>query len=91
MGCCGGRRRQAAESGRIPGVAARPAMGTDAGAARRSSHAHFVYQGRTGLTVVGPASGRTYRFPGPGAVVAVEPADRRALAAIPQLRQVGRP
>lgn len=50
---------------------------------------YFEYVGRTGLTVVGPATGRRYRFDAPGARVAVDPRDRPALAKIPNLREVG--
>ena len=91
MGCCGGSRRAAAGTGRAPVTGSRPADRTSASEARRLSHAYFAYVGRTGLTVVGPRTGRTYRFAGPGQVVAVDPADRRGLATVPQLRQVARP
>lgn len=49
---------------------------------------YFEYRGRTGLTVTGPGTGVLYRFPSPGSRVAVDPRDRQALAAIPQLIQV---
>jgi len=42
----------------------------------------FQYLGKTGLTVMGPRSGKSYRFDRPGAVVAVDPVDSRALAAV---------
>jgi hypothetical protein len=40
------------------------------------------------LTVIGPMSGRRYRFEARGSRVAVDPGDRASLAALPQLRQV---
>jgi hypothetical protein len=46
----------------------------------------FEYVGPTALTVFGPASGRRYRFGGPGATLAVDPRDHAALHAVPQLR-----
>jgi len=46
----------------------------------------FEYVGRTALTVIGPASGLRYRFGCPGARLAVDPRDRAALAAVPQLK-----
>lgn len=46
----------------------------------------FEYVGTTALTVIGPASGRRYRFERPGARVIVDPRDRAALEAVPQLR-----
>ena len=45
----------------------------------------FRYNGRTALTVVGPISGKRYRFEGPGARVEVDPRDRRSLIAVPNL------
>ncbi|KNZ32581.1 MAG: hypothetical protein AD742_10870 [Methylibium sp. NZG] len=46
----------------------------------------FEYVGATGLTVFGPSSGKRYRFSGPGALLPVDPRDRAALHAVPQLR-----
>ncbi len=48
----------------------------------------FRYNGATALTVVGPISGRRYRFEGPGARVEVDPRDRRSLMAVPNLTLV---
>lgn len=48
----------------------------------------FEYVGATALTVIGPISGRRYRFQHPRARVMVHPADRYALATIAQLRLV---
>jgi hypothetical protein len=50
----------------------------------------FEYVGRTGMTIIGPVSGRRYRFDRPGARVPVDSRDRPSLAAIANLRQVGR-
>jgi len=52
-------------------------------------HAVFVYVGRTALTVTGPASGRVYRFGGPGAQMSVDPRDAAALGKVSVLRAVG--
>jgi hypothetical protein len=57
----------------------------------RHPSAVFEYVGRTGLTVVGPVSGRRYRFEATGARVAVDTADMPSLTAVPQLRLVARP
>ncbi|MBX3622507.1 MAG: hypothetical protein KF891_21280 [Rhizobacter sp.] len=46
----------------------------------------FEYVGATSLTVVGPASGRCYRFGGPGASLFVDQRDRETLAHIRSLR-----
>jgi len=40
------------------------------------------------MTVLGPVSGRRYRFVGHGARLAVDPRDRLSLAAVPGLREV---
>ena len=48
----------------------------------------FEYIGRTGLTVVGPVTGRQYHFDRPGSHVAVDPRDGPSVASIPILRQV---
>jgi hypothetical protein len=39
-------------------------------------------------TVVGPVTGRRYRFERVGARVEIDPRDRRGLSAAPELRQV---
>ncbi len=85
MGCCGQQRQQ------IQGQAT---IEREAGAPSRSASitlpdAYFQYQGDRGLTVIGPISGKRYRFSYPGAVMAVDPRDRRSLTAIHQLKQVG--
>jgi hypothetical protein len=83
MSCCGGARQQLGGIGRpaaLPPTAAAPA--------RRFTIA-FEYTGATALTVVGPASGRRYRFEGPGARQVVDPRDRPSLARVPRLREIG--
>jgi hypothetical protein len=57
----------------------------------RHTSVFFEYVGKTGMTVTGPVSGRRYRFDHPGSRVAVEPADKPSLAALPQLRRVAGP
>jgi hypothetical protein len=48
----------------------------------------FEYLGGATMTVLGPVSGRRYRFVGHGARLAVDPRDRLSLAAVPGLREV---
>ena len=48
----------------------------------------FQYVGRTGLTAIGSATGRRYRFDGPGARVTVDAKDIHSLRAVPLLRLV---
>jgi len=48
----------------------------------------FEYVGETGLTVLGPITGRHYRFSAPGARVAVDSRDAPSVMAVPHLRPV---
>lgn len=48
----------------------------------------FKYLGQTGMTVIGPITGKRYRFDGPGSMVEVDLRDRLSLAALPRLRQM---
>ena len=48
---------------------------------------YFEYLGDTGLTAVGPITGRRYRFNGPGARVAVDSRDAPSMRAVPNLRE----
>ena len=81
MGCCG-RGRQAL--GDILGPTPTPGPG----ATPRRTTVEFEYAGATALTVTGPASGRRYRFEGPGARLVVDSRDRPGLARVPKLRQL---
>jgi len=54
----------------------------------RQSRVFFEYTGRTGLTVIGPVTGRQYRFGRPGVRLEVDLKDRRSLTAVPNLRQI---
>jgi len=91
MACCGKQRQSfAAGNGKAGRTHGQPAAATPA-QPRSSAYAYFQYTGRTGLSVRAPNSGSRYRFEGAGAVVAVDPRDRRALATVSKLRQVRRP
>jgi hypothetical protein len=79
MSCCGRQRTQI-----------RASAPTHNGV-RRLVAPFFQYMGRTGMTVRGPATGRTYRFAGHGARLAVDPRDRQGLSRVPNLRQVAGP
>ena len=48
----------------------------------------FEYVGTTGLTVVGPLTGRRYRFDHHGSRVSIDPRDAPSMAAVPHLRRV---
>jgi hypothetical protein len=82
MGCCG--------RGTQIGTASRstPLPAATSHAAPRPGQLVFEYVGGTALTALGAATGRRYRFDRPGARLAVEPADKASLMAVPQLRRV---
>jgi hypothetical protein len=48
----------------------------------------FEYVGNTALTVVGPVTGRRYRFGRPGDRVLVDLRDRPSLVVFPNLREI---
>jgi len=55
---------------------------------QRSYVAYFEYTGTTAMTVLGPGSGMTYRFPSPGSRLAIDLRDRAAIAKVPGLIEV---
>lgn len=81
MGCCGGGRRGSVRI--APAGRAR-----DGSPPARRFSVTFEYVGSTALTVVGPVTGRRYRFDRRGARVVVDPRDRPGLARVPRLREV---
>ena len=94
--CCG---RDAQRSTHTPAMSDAPSSvpvpRREAGAALRRevssasrSKILFEYVGKTGLTVVGPITGRRYRFEARGSRLAVDSGDQPSLAVLPQLRQV---
>lgn len=85
MSCCGGERRRAGGTVGPAGPEPIPPAVEPAGA---RIHVLFEYVGPTGLTAYGAATGRRYRFEGPGSRVTVHPRDRPSLAMVPRLRQV---
>lgn len=51
----------------------------------------FEYVGATALTVIGPVSGRRYRFERTGARLTADPRDGNALQTVPLLRMRAHP
>jgi hypothetical protein len=51
---------------------------------------YFEYTGKTGLTAIGSATGKHYRFASTGAQVAVDSRDAPSMAGVPNLRRVKR-
>lgn len=85
MGCCGQQRQQVQGQAPIDRVNNAPSNS----ASITLPDVYFQYLGDRGLTVIGPISGKRYRFNYPGTVMAVDPRDRRSLTAIHHLKQVG--
>jgi len=55
----------------------------------RLTAVYFEYTGKTGLTIVSPASGKHYRFDRPGARLEVDPGDTSWMAFVPNVKRVG--
>jgi hypothetical protein len=75
--CCGGARRglgQAPTRSESRGVSAAPEV-------------RFTYVGGTSVTVIGAATGRLYRFDGPGITLGVDRRDAYGFSAVPVLRR----
>lgn len=83
MSCCGRRRetfRGTSQPSPRPSDAARKPL--------PQSPVPFEYVGATGLTVLGPVTGKRYRFDRSGSQVRIEPRDVASIAAVPHLRRV---
>jgi hypothetical protein len=74
--CCG-RNSQATNT-----------VGGQAAAARSQSTAGAQYVGKTAMTVLGPVSGKIYRFSSPGERVELDRRDLTGLASVPKLKFV---
>jgi hypothetical protein len=82
MTCCGKNRQQI-------GALSVPTSGEmDKRDPVRQFTILFEYIGRSAMTVIGPVSGRRYRFEHSGARLPIDPRDRPGLARVPNLRQV---
>ena len=91
MSCCGQKRqslRGMDSSQRIPGP---PRIEARTPRPQQPGIIYFEYVGKTGLTVTGPITGNRYRFPEPGAKIAVDSNDAPSLAVVPNLRQTRSP
>jgi len=88
----------------MPGIVPRPPMAPALGRAAAHSPAPmatpppapapaaaglpFEYVGATALTVIGPATGKRYRFERTGATVSIDPRDAPAFSVVPNVRRV---
>jgi hypothetical protein len=85
MSCCQGKRKQFHQSIR-PESEPAPSSRFSQPAVSRTL-VYFEYTGQTGLTAVGPITGKRYRFDRPGAALAVDGRDAPSLSAVPNLRR----
>jgi hypothetical protein len=88
MSCCGQRR--GILQGKMSGKSSEHRETTQTGPPAGS--VLFEYVGSTAMTLVGPSTGRRYRFGWPGAQVAVDLKDAaRVAASVPHLRMIRNP
>ena len=76
MACCGGAQPRRWSTGQ--GAVGQPP----------SPFVAMEYTGTTGMTVVGPRSGRVYRFDRPGARLQVDLRDVPGLRTVPRLKRL---
>jgi len=86
--CCGKKRTEIAQMPEAKPVPKPEAQLATLRPPESDPLVYFQYIGATGLTLQGPMSGKRYRFESPGALVVVDPRDKRALAGVSVLRQV---
>ncbi len=84
MSCCGKNRQSASQPlEQRAGIPRSPTAG------RSTTIPALEYTGQTALTVLGPATGRIYRFHAAGVRLRVDPRDWATLARHPALRGAG--
>ncbi len=82
MSCCGKQREQFLGTSQSP-----PRIDAKQRPPLHQPAIRFEYVGATGLTVVGPVTGKRYRFDHGGSQVMIDQRDAPAIAAVPHLRQ----
>ncbi len=90
MSCCGDKRAQLLKTAEASQVLEQKERTPSQHQSARDTLVYFEYVGKKGLTVIGRETRRLYRFDRPGALVAVDNRDKRALEAVPTLRPVRR-
>lgn len=95
MSCCGKKRVSTSAPARaaapVASVVARTTAPSSAPApvsAPAADEVPFRYVGPTAATVIGPVSGRRYRFAAPNVVLGVDARDVPAVRLVPVLQQV---
>ena len=88
MGCCGKNRSAIRAVENHVGENHNPPRVTSA---PQPSFQYFEYVGATGITALGPITGRRYRFATPGAIVAIDDRDAPSMAGVPNVRRARAP
>lgn len=90
MSCCGEKRAQLTKKTETSQALEQKERTSSRHQPTGDTPAYFQYVGKKGLTVIGRETHRLYRFDKPGAVVAIDKRDQRAMEAVPVLRLVRR-
>jgi hypothetical protein len=88
MSCCGEKRAQLLKTNKARQVPKHKERTSSQNQPAGNTLVYFQYVGNKKLTVIGRKTRRLYRFDRPGAVLAVDFRDKRALEAVPSLRLV---
>jgi len=88
MSCCGKKRAQARQPTQVLKSSKPTSNKSSQPESKYDSEIYFQYIGKRKLTVVGPNTGKHYRFDGPGTVIVVDPRDKGPLSAVTALKQV---
>lgn len=88
MSCCGKKRAQARQATQARKSSKPTINKSSEPESKHDTAIYFQYLGQRKLTVVGPNTGKHYRFDGPGSVIEVDPKDKGPLSAVTALRQV---
>lgn len=83
MSCCGKQREQFLGTSQTP-----PRVNDKSRQPLPQLAIRFEYVGVSGLTVVGPVTGKGYRFDKPGSRLLVDLRDAPSMASVPHLRRV---
>ncbi len=86
--CCGKKRAQARKTAKTKQVSETQDKPVQNSLPKINPTPYFQYLGETELIVIGPKTGKRYRFDRPGSVVAVNPRDMSSMAAVSILRRV---
>ncbi len=83
MSCCGKKRERIK-----PRIHPNQPFAAAAVSSEGDGPVEYEYIGRTGLNLIGPITGKFYRFDRPGARLLIDPRDKPGLINVPLLRQV---